>query len=370
MSKSFTGNFIADTYTGILHSEVSLPSTGKVDIYDGEGNVSAFKLGRAGKGGAIDGDFTATSGSIPTLVSTTISTTSLNSVNINTTKLVSSSIDTASLSASGSITSNVVNSSTINATSFTSINATVGSLLITSGALSVATIANTNLTSTNITTSNLNSVNIGNSNLITTKTLQVQDMSCSSGATFNTITATRGIFGSINAGNIEYPTTSTPRTLFDLIYPVGAIYLSVINVNPTTTFPGTTWVNTANGLILVGAGTGTDSNGVARGFNVGLNNGEYQHTLSKDEIPAHKHTGYDLIVADASGNAVDTFDYLAGKQVVNHEDSGHTARNAVDMTTSTNGRRGGELKIDNTGGGAAHNVTPPTFGVYIWQRTA
>jgi hypothetical protein len=58
MSKTFTNEYILDTYTGILHSDLTLPETGQSTIYDGEGNESSLKLGRACNGATICGTLT------------------------------------------------------------------------------------------------------------------------------------------------------------------------------------------------------------------------------------------------------------------------------------------------------------------------
>lgn len=57
-------------------------------------------------------------------------------------------------------------------------------------------------------------------------------------------------------------------------YPVGAIYLSVVNTSPASLFGGT-WQAIGQGRMLVGVGTGTDANGNSRTFANGATGGEY-----------------------------------------------------------------------------------------------
>lgn len=53
---TLTDQNISNTYTGILHAQGTiLPSSGQVLIYDGDGNSSALRLGRAGFGATISG---------------------------------------------------------------------------------------------------------------------------------------------------------------------------------------------------------------------------------------------------------------------------------------------------------------------------
>lgn len=41
------------------------------------------------------------------------------------------------------------------------------------------------------------------------------------------------------------------KSIFDLIYPIGSIYISVTNLNPNTAFPGTTWTKLQGGYALI-----------------------------------------------------------------------------------------------------------------------
>lgn len=362
MSKSFTDNFIADTYTGILHSDLSLPLTGQVTIYDGVGNISALTLGVTGEGGSIIGKFSASSAIIPIIEATSIVSTAIDSININNTKLNSVSINTDSLS-SNTIAASILNSTTIKSNDIITKNIT-----ITSGNIIVSTIENIDITTKNIIATTITATSVSLSGNLTAGSIDVVDISSTGDSNFKNIAATRIITESLISGNVEYPISTISTTLYDLIYPVGSIYLSIGNTNPTTQFPGTTWINAAKGLFLVGVGTGTDIGGISRNFTQGANtNGEYAHTLTIPELPAHSHTGRNIVVG--SNGVTDpnmVFNTLVGVGVLKHEGSGHSY--AV-PTSSTSGKADGELIINNTGSGQSHNVTPPAFGVYVWQRT-
>jgi hypothetical protein len=59
-SESLTNTNISETYVGVLHAKgEAIPATGLQDVYDGFGNKSSLKIGRAGQGITIDGDFAA-----------------------------------------------------------------------------------------------------------------------------------------------------------------------------------------------------------------------------------------------------------------------------------------------------------------------
>ena len=68
-------------------------------------------------------------------------------------------------------------------------------------------------------------------------------------------------------------------SIFDLIYPIGSIYLSVNNVNPGTIFGGT-WEQIKDRFLLSAGET----------YSSGSIGGEANHTLSISETPSHTHT--------------------------------------------------------------------------------
>ena len=117
-------------------------------------------------------------------------------------------------------------------------------------------------------------------------------------------------------------------------YPVGAIYLSVTDVNPAALFGGT-WER-IGGRFLLGADTT---------YTAGSTGGEAAHTLTVDEMPKHNH---DVDNFNASGNATPF------------------------MTVQAQDKKGfgGNVQTMYAGGGKAHNNMPPYLAVYMWKRTA
>lgn len=56
-STSLTNTNISDTYVGVLHAKGEpIPASGLQDVYDGFGNKTSLKIGRAGQGIDVDGD--------------------------------------------------------------------------------------------------------------------------------------------------------------------------------------------------------------------------------------------------------------------------------------------------------------------------
>lgn len=131
-----------------------------------------------------------------------------------------------------------------------------------------------------------------------------------------------------NEGSLEV----NGKTIFDMIYPVGAIYISANNVNPSVLFGGT-WEQVQDRFLL-GAGST---------YSAGSIGGEANHTLTIDEMPRHNHEVDNL---NASGNVTPYMTVQA------QEKKGY----------------GGNVQTMFAGGGQPHNNMPPYLAVYIWKR--
>ena len=126
------------------------------------------------------------------------------------------------------------------------------------------------------------------------------------------------------------------------LYPVGSIYMSVNNTNPSTFFGGT-WVSWGAGKVPVGVDT-SDTNFST----VEQTGGEKQHTLTIAEMPAHNHT----IPCTPTANDGSEPTYQAAQ--VNAEATGN--HNSIVAVSS--------------GGGSPHNNLQPYITCYMWKRTA
>lgn len=120
----------------------------------------------------------------------------------------------------------------------------------------------------------------------------------------------------------------------DNLYPVGAIYMSVNNVNPEFLFGGK-WEQIQGRFLFA-------CNDV---HPAGVTGGEEAHTLTIPEMPSHNHY-YDrpkMYFSEAgSGNAI-------GQE-------------------STTGAFSVIAISQNTGGNQPHNNMPPYLSVYMWKR--
>jgi hypothetical protein len=137
----------------------------------------------------------------------------------------------------------------------------------------------------------------------------------------------------------------------DVIYPIGSLFFSKDNNNPGSRMVGTSWAQVAEGQFVAGVGTGTDSNGTSHTVTAGDTNtsGEYNHTLTVNELPAHTHE-----------TVVDHKDYTGIDLPTIHQRVGShkNADYAISLTSST------------AGGNQSHNNLPPAFGMYVWERIA
>lgn len=135
-------------------------------------------------------------------------------------------------------------------------------------------------------------------------------------------------------------------------WPIGSIYISTTSTSPATLFGGT-WSQYGQGRVLLGAGSATDSRGETRSFTAGATGGEYEHEITIQETPEHKHAGWG---ESSSGNGL-----------------------GWGVATQYNRNNMGSAKTDwdnylyyssPVGENEAHNNMQPYMVVYMWTRTA
>ena len=91
----------------------------------------------------------------------------------------------------------------------------------------------------------------------------------------------------INSLKAENNTIKEFATSIDEVYPVGSIYITLSNVNPSTIFPGTTWERYSEGKTLVGDdGTNYITGNATKG-----SGGSSTVTLTTSNIPTLSVTG-------------------------------------------------------------------------------
>ena len=146
----------------------------------------------------------------------------------------------------------------------------------------------------------------------------------------------------------------TKGELIEIIYPVGSIYITTNGQNPGE-YLGGEWESYGEGRTIVGAGTGTDSNNVQKVFEINETGGEYEHTLTVNELARHRHNFLN------NGNEYVGFGYASA--------SGGSGRlnffSGSDEVSSSNPRN---TTIQYNGGNQAHNNIQPYVVTYIWKR--
>lgn len=115
-------------------------------------------------------------------------------------------------------------------------------------------------------------------------------------------------------------------------YPIGSIYLSVNNINPSEYFGGD-WEQIKDVFLLA----------CSTKYTAGSTGGEETHKLTVEEMPSHNHSVYYGMDGASPGNT---------------------------LTASSNSIGQSNGAITNRGGNQPHNNMPPYLAVYMWKRVA
>lgn len=138
-------------------------------------------------------------------------------------------------------------------------------------------------------------------------------------------------------------------SLWDQIYPVGSIYITVNATNPSTLFGGV-WEK-IEGRFLIGTGS-NKANTTSYWGELSANNhampvkemgGEAKHTISVQEMPSHQHE-------------------------ISLPDGGDLYTSSVEWKVTQTGRTYAGDMISATGNNQPHNNIPPYYAVNMWQR--
>lgn len=129
----------------------------------------------------------------------------------------------------------------------------------------------------------------------------------------------------------------------DLIYPIGAIYLSVSATNPAILFGGK-WEQIKDRFLLAAGDT----------YNAGSTGGAATVTLQNTHLPVLTGTLPHIAGDESSVSGICT-----------HISGGNSYKEGTQSGTSVTTKH--QIKI---GGGAAHENMPPYLTVYMWKRVA
>ena len=163
-----------------------------------------------------------------------------------------------------------------------------------------------------------------------------------------TITLTDGATSTftVTNGESDYkPAVDALEKRIDAMFPIGAVYITTTNTNPSTFLKGT-WEQFGQGRTLIGEGTGDDGTDTQT-FTANSIGGEYKHKLTVEEMPSHTHK----------------LQFRGGQGSRPNDPYGDDR--PMLQGTSNYGR-----DVDKAGGDVPHNNVQPYITVYFWKRTA
>lgn len=145
------------------------------------------------------------------------------------------------------------------------------------------------------------------------------------------------------------------KRIVEKAYPVGSIYISTEATNPSEILGGQ-WESYGEGRTLIGAGTGTDTNSTAMQFEANTVGGEYNHKLTIEEMPNHRHA------YDSGGSALTVMTNTPLSSMAKNEGFSHASNGWW------NGHNKNVSDIATSGGDSAHNNIQPYIVTYMWKR--
>ena len=152
------------------------------------------------------------------------------------------------------------------------------------------------------------------------------------------------VFKTDSIDNFKIGEQTFKNLLLDLVYPIGSLYWSRNETDPSTLFGGT-WTRIKDRFILA---AGDD-------HAVGTTGGKERVTLTGDEIPSHTH------IPTNAGSFYTTRG--SGTSEINGVSTGA----AFDQSESSGGVTR-TSQLTSYGGGSSHENMPPYDTFYCWER--
>lgn len=167
--------------------------------------------------------------------------------------------------------------------------------------------------------------------------------------------------------SIQFKSSESEKLYPYPYFPVGSIYLSVNDTNPSNLFGGT-WVQIKDKFLLACGST----------YSNGATGGEATVTLTSSQMPSHTHAATfssgKAASAGAHTHSIGVDNDGAGGSGYSTVHKASTGYQTLAGTTSSAGAHThtvtGTVTVTNTGGGGSHNNMPPYIAVYMWYRTA
>lgn len=152
----------------------------------------------------------------------------------------------------------------------------------------------------------------------------------------------------VNAAQLE---GNTLTEVLQLVYPVGAVYISTVNTNPATLFGFGTWTQIQDRFLLAAGST----------YSAGKTGGSATQKLTAAQLPS--------VTGEISFHGKYTGNMVSGAKGAFSPKAVITGKYAIGTSSSSSTNSIEVVAFDNGGEGAAHNNMPPYLAVYIWKRT-
>ncbi len=158
------------------------------------------------------------------------------------------------------------------------------------------------------------------------------------------------------------------ENIVDYFYPVGVIIdFGIPDFNPNVKYVGTTWVRHGEGQASVGLST--QESDPAWTKTVGNEFGEYEHQLTIDEGPSHKHSQNDIF-----NRFVGKYTDVAGTEYVSISTIAPTRdqeNENIEIAVGGFNQAGFDAQVEQSqGGDQPHNIVQPSVVDARWRRTA
>lgn len=140
--------------------------------------------------------------------------------------------------------------------------------------------------------------------------------------------------------------------LIDTIYPVGSIYMSTNNIEPSVIFGLGEWESIEDRFLL----------GAGEKYLAGSTGGEASHTLLQKELPN--------VIGDITMHSGGTATNISNTSGCFSAQITNTNKYRDGGTMGTTANSIGIVHFDNGGRNIAHNNMPPYLTVYMWKRIA
>lgn len=170
--------------------------------------------------------------------------------------------------------------------------------------------------------------------------------------------------------NISKKITTIKKSLIDIMYPVGSVYITLNEDNPEDLFGGV-WEKIKDRFLLASGDAEVGEEGGQRTQTLSVENiPSHSHSISVDGVPNHSHNlgtlkgSYRCYHEDENGKFVGAIEHKVTKKA---ENSPIGALNFIGNLSEA-GKHTHTATIEETGEGKEFDILPPYVIVHMWKR--